>query len=459
MHPSLILILSFILVLKVKPAIPIIMGANIGTSVTNTIVAVTQLGDRRQFRRAFAGATVHDMFNILCVCILLPIEVVTGYLYRFTGFLIQEMHFESDKNAKKEFLKKLTKPFTNIVIQIDKKVIEGIAKGDESYKHKSLIKYLCDKGQEKNVTVNDSSLGWKIVKVNEKACKFLFHDTGMSDSAVGAIVLICALIILCVCLFAIVKVLHSLLRGQIAKVIRKTMNNNFPKPFGFLTGYFAILVGACMTMLVQSSSIFTSALTPLVGLGIVSIERVFPLTLGANIGTTITSILAALAASADRIEYSLQIALCHLFFNISGILIFYPVPIIRKFPIGLAKRLGNTTAEFRWFAFAYIVFLFFVVPAMIFALSLAGWQVFTGLMVPIAVLVIFIIIINVIQEMKREILPQALQTWKWAPVWTRSLAPYDRIAGKIVKGYKNIRQRISSQTEEEHPLQKTQENV
>ena len=145
------------------------MGANIGTSVTNTIVAVTQLGDRRQFRRAFAGATVHDMFNILCVCILLPVEVVTGYLYRFTGFLIQEMHFESDKNAKKEFLKKLTKPFTNVVIQIDKKVIEGIAKGDESYKHKSLIKFLCDKGQEQNVTVNDTSLGWKIVKANEKA--------------------------------------------------------------------------------------------------------------------------------------------------------------------------------------------------------------------------------------------------------------------------------------------------
>ena len=54
------------------------MGANIGTSVTNTIVAIGQIADKNQFRRAFAGATVHDMFNLLCVVILLPLEVITG---------------------------------------------------------------------------------------------------------------------------------------------------------------------------------------------------------------------------------------------------------------------------------------------------------------------------------------------------------------------------------------------
>ncbi len=67
-----------IAVLEVKPAIPIVMGANIGTSVTNTIVALAQSGDRAQFRRAFAGATVHDMFNWMSVIVLLPLEVLTG---------------------------------------------------------------------------------------------------------------------------------------------------------------------------------------------------------------------------------------------------------------------------------------------------------------------------------------------------------------------------------------------
>lgn len=54
------------------------MGANIGTSITNTIVSLTQVGDRNQFRRAFAGATVHDMFNWLTVIVLLIVEVTTG---------------------------------------------------------------------------------------------------------------------------------------------------------------------------------------------------------------------------------------------------------------------------------------------------------------------------------------------------------------------------------------------
>lgn len=68
----------FFAVLTVRVAIPIIMGANIGTSVTNTIVSMGQSGDRNQFRRAFGGATVHDMFNWLSVIILLPLELITG---------------------------------------------------------------------------------------------------------------------------------------------------------------------------------------------------------------------------------------------------------------------------------------------------------------------------------------------------------------------------------------------
>jgi len=65
-------------VLDVPTAIPIIMGANIGTSVTNTIVSLTQMGDRNEFRRAFAAATVHDMFNWLSVVVLFLVEVIAS---------------------------------------------------------------------------------------------------------------------------------------------------------------------------------------------------------------------------------------------------------------------------------------------------------------------------------------------------------------------------------------------
>ena len=62
-------------------AIPMIMGANIGTSVTSTIVALTQMGDTEQFERAFSGAVVHDFFNWLTVIVLFVLEVSTGLLY------------------------------------------------------------------------------------------------------------------------------------------------------------------------------------------------------------------------------------------------------------------------------------------------------------------------------------------------------------------------------------------
>ena len=54
------------------------------------------------------------------------------------------------------------------------------------------------------------------------------------------------------------------------------------------SGYVALIVGAVMTILVQSSSIFTSTLTPLIGVGAITIERAYPLTLGSNVGTTVS---------------------------------------------------------------------------------------------------------------------------------------------------------------------------
>lgn len=71
-------LVPFFLVMDVQRAIPIVMGANIGTSVTNTLVSIGQITDVSDFRRAFAGATVHDMFNWLAVIVLLPLEVLTG---------------------------------------------------------------------------------------------------------------------------------------------------------------------------------------------------------------------------------------------------------------------------------------------------------------------------------------------------------------------------------------------
>ncbi|XP_067259305.1 solute carrier family 34 member 2a isoform X2 [Chanodichthys erythropterus] len=388
--------------LEVSTAVPIIMGTNIGTSVTNTVVAMTQVSDRNKFRRAFAGATVHDFFNWLSVLVLLPLEIASGYL-------------------------------------LDESVISDIATGDPEAKNKSLIKVWCQTASNttlQNVTATNCSdyYCWELKNVTEiiniKKCNHIFVNTSLSDMAVGLILLACSLLALCTCLILIVKLLNSMLKGQVAVVIKKIMNTDFPFPFAWLTGYIAILVGAGMTFIVQSSSVFTSAITPLVGIGVIKIERVYPLSLGSNIGTTTTAILAAMASPGETLGNSLQIALVHLFFNLSGILLWYPIPFTR-IPIRMAKALGQITAEYRWFSGFYIIFCFFALPLFVFGLSLAGWQVLVGVLVPIVAVLIFAIIVNILQKHKPQWLPSALRSWNFLPLWAHSLEPWDRVVSII----------------------------
>uniref|UniRef100_A0A8C6QAC7 Sodium-dependent phosphate transport protein 2B n=2 Tax=Nannospalax galili TaxID=1026970 RepID=A0A8C6QAC7_NANGA len=431
--------------LTVRTAIPIIMGANIGTSITNTIVALMQAGDRNEFRRAFAGATVHDFFNWLSVLVLLPLEAATHYLEILTNLVVDTFKFKNGEDAP-DLLKVITDPFTKLVIQLDKKVIQQIAMNDETARNKSLVKTWCKTlttVTQVNVTVPspdnctssslcwmDGNQTWTIQNVtnveNIAKCKHIFVNFNLPDLAVGIILLIVSLLVLCGCLIMIVKLLGSVLKGQVAAVIKKTLNTDFPFPFAWVTGYLAILVGAGMTFIVQSSSVFTSAMTPLIGIGVITIERAYPLTLGSNIGTTTTAILAALASPGNTLRSSLQIALCHFFFNISGILLWYPIPFTRL-PIRLAKGLGNISAKYRWFAVFYLIFFFLLTPLTVFGLSLAGWPVLVGVGVPIVLLVLLIVCLRMLQSRCPRILPLRLRDWNFLPSWMHSLKPWDNV--------------------------------
>ena len=200
----------------------------------------------------------------------------------------------------------------------------------------------------------------------------------------------------------------------------------------FVTGYLAILVGAGLTFLVQSSSVFTSTLTPLVGMGVISLKRMYPLSLGANIGTTTTGILTALANEPERLDASLQLALVHLFFNLSGLVLWYPIPFMRQVPIKGAKALGNTTAKYRWFAVLYIICVFFIIPILLIALSVADFWAMMSVVIIVLVTVVFVIIVNVLQSRKPSALPKKLRTWDFLPLWLRSLQPYDKFMTKVL---------------------------
>ena len=432
--------------LTVKQAISLVMGANIGTSVTSTIVAMAQIGDKDEFRRAFAAATVHDMFNFLSVIVLLPLESLTHYLYHVSKALIDATPGLQSGQKPPEILNAITKPLTSKLMTVDKKLITQIAVATPAE-----LVALEDKQILKNL------FGW--------------GPDDMSDGLSGAIALIFALTILCTTLFTIVYTLKSLLKGRIAVSVvpplrhiplpvsssrcacnglcahlllalasmqiwlHKSVNGNVPDlklggltiPMGWLSGYLALIVGLGVTICVQSSSITTSALTPLVGVGVIKVERMYPTVLGANIGTCITGLLAALAADSSKLFLTLQVAYAHLFFNLTGTSIWYVIWPLRAIPIGAAKFLGDTTAVYRWYALAYIVMCFLVIPLIWMGMAIAS----TALVVVVSTLVLvvlaFITIINVMQTRCPEKLPAMLQDWTFLPLWMRSLEPLDRV--------------------------------
>jgi sodium-dependent phosphate cotransporter len=111
--------------------------------------------------------------------------------------------------------------------------------------------------------------------------------------------------------------------------------------------------------LVQSSSITTSLVIPLAGAGILSLTQIFPFTLGANVGTTITAMLAALAVGEIS---AVTVAFAHLLFNLIGIALIWPIPAVRRIPVRMATWLAGIAGDNRWFAVVYILVLFYALP-------------------------------------------------------------------------------------------------
>ena len=257
--------------------------------------------------------------------------------------------------------------------------------------------------------------------------EYLLKMIPLNDLFLGLILMVVSLTLLCTCLVLIVKILNSALKGPVSVAAKKIINKDLPGRCSYMTGYLAIIAGAGLTIVVQSSSVFTSTLTPLVGMNIISLERMYPLTLGSNIGTTTTGLLAAMAASGDKLQPALQIALVHLFFNITAIILFYPVPFMR-FPIPLARLMGRTTAKYRWFAVAYLIGMFFLLPGCLFALSIAGSLTFITVSSLALSFIAFLVTVNVLKKKLKKHLPApVLRFLVKLPKAFYSLAPLDNV--------------------------------
>ena len=285
-------------------AVPMVMGANIGTTVTNTVVSLAHMGRREEFRRAFAVATCHDFFNFLTVAVLLPLELLTGYLRRTATVLAHQF---GD--------------------------LSGVA-------YESPIEGLIGRG----------------VAPLEALARGLFP----AGRGAGIALLLLSGILIYLALMLIVRLMRSTMESRMETFVTRALGRSV---------ILSMAVGAVATVMVQSSSITTSLLVPLAGAGLITLEQAFPITVGANIGTTITALLASLGASGPNAEAGLTIALVHLLFNVSGTLLILPARATRRIPMAAARWLAETATQSRRWALVYVLTLFYGLPAVLAVLN------------------------------------------------------------------------------------------
>ena len=248
-------------------AVPIVMGANIGTTTTNTIVSLGHVTRPAEFERAFAASTVHDFFNVLAAFTLLPVEVYFHPIER-TAVRLQGMFADAA-----------------------------------------------------------GGVGWDspLKALRDPPADFI---AGMVTNPFVLLILALALLLLAL------RGLLVLMRGAVLE----RLSGLFDRVL-FRNDAASFALGVAATATVQSSSATTSLIVPLAGTGVLSLRQIFPYTIGANIGTTITAILASLGTGS---EAAMIVALAHLTFNVFAVLIFYP---LKALPIWLATGWGAFAAR------------------------------------------------------------------------------------------------------------------
>ena len=231
---------------------------------------------------------MHDFFNVVIVAVLLPLELLTG--------------------AISSLAERISEPLV------------GAAGTEWKSPLKALVK---------------EPVGW---------LKDVWSSLGADGNLLGAMLVVCGVGTVLLALAFVTKNMRRLLADRVERSLNLVLGKG--------SGLVALLVGVVITISVQSSSITTSILIPMAAAGVLSLRNTYPVTLGANVGTTITALLAALATSRPE---ALTIALVHTLFNVGGILLLYPIAALREIPIRGAQTLARVAVERRLVAVAYVV--------------------------------------------------------------------------------------------------------
>lgn len=296
--------------LPIEAAIPMLMGANVGTTMTSTLVSLGAASDKEQFRRAFSAASVHDMYNLLSVAIFLPLELMFGILERVSTW------------------------FSNLTTGSDGGIIATV------------------------FTVFGDGVS-AVTSPGADLIKFL--TLAVLPEVIGGVVMILlgvALILL------VIKFISNMLKALLVGTAEVVFHNAIGR--GSLSGIFS---GMAITVMVQSSSTTTSLTVPLAASGKFTLKQIYPFTVGANVGTTLTAIIAAFGFSGVEGTAAMAAASIHLFYNIFSAIVIFGVPFLRPLPIIGAKWLGDLGAKNKIYVLVWLAGLFVVIPAVLIALT------------------------------------------------------------------------------------------
>ncbi len=325
-------------------AIPIIMGANIGTSVTATIVSLAHIGRPEEFRRAFSAAMVHDIFNLLAVLIFFPLQLATNFLGKSATFVTDLLH-GSGGAAFKSPVKLLVAPQTEFVKNLvaNEFAIRAVIFAAVIFILLQAFRVILKRREMGRdgpfLYVMAAVLMGAVFSVMDTFGHVVFHKSTAT--------FVLALAMLFAALIGFVTTMRSLVLNRVERLFNEVV---------FRNAFFGLFFGILVTAVVQSSSVTTSIAVPLAGAGLITLRQVFPYTLGANIGTTVTALLAAMAAGSVA---GLTVAIAHTLFNIFGIIAIYP---FRWIPITLTEKFAGLALKNRAIPILFVIGFYLGLP-------------------------------------------------------------------------------------------------
>ncbi|CBY23931.1 unnamed protein product [Oikopleura dioica] len=443
----------------VKVGIYCIYGANVGTAITSTLVAFGNVAEKKEFAAAMACAAIPAVYDMLIVLVLFPLEIIFDMMQLLTGLMVAPFaDCEDDCNSDGldfDPIGAITEPIQKYLLVKNK---DGLGLPDYNGtfvnycrttlgNDTSLCTDFCDypekdgcppggstcmqAGPSYDCTFMDYDAADTFVVKFTDSCvqkeQHMFVNSCMSDEAIGGICFFISFVMMYGSLVGVVKCLKSVLVGSITDLLKNNVDKNLPSPFGWLTDYLYIISGVLLTFAVQSSSIVLSILTPIVAIGVISVERAYPITAGANLGTTITGLIAAFANASGDFSGALQVSLSHVMFNSFGIVLFFVIPMTRYPVIQGSLWIGKMSARYRWWAILYTILAFVVIPLALFGISLVDET--AGPIIALVIMYVFAVAIGVIafitwlQQNHPKVLPKFLKSWKFLPVCMRSIRP------------------------------------